>query len=83
MCFKLDMLFVFCLLFEIRCLVLWWWRMWLKWSLVDVEGVCLVWWVGELQRGLAAVIRSGSAGGIELRLFVCDVGRIEVLCVSD
>ena len=45
---KVDVLFVFCLLFENRWLVLWLWRMWLKWSLVDVEGVCLVWWVGEL-----------------------------------
>ena len=42
----------------------------MKWSLVDVEGVSLVWWVRELQRGPTGVIRGGSAGGIELRLFV-------------
>ena len=55
----------------------------MKWSLVDVEGVCLVWWVGELQRGLTDVIWCGSAGGIELKLFVCGVGKIEILRVSD
>ena len=57
--------------------------MWLKWSLVDVEGVCLVWWVGELQRGLTDAIRGGSAGGIELKLYDCGVGKIEILRVSD
>ena len=58
------------MLFEIRCLVLWWWRMWLKWSLVDVEGVSLVWWMRELRRGPTGVIRGGNAGRIKLRLFV-------------
>ena len=57
--------------------------MWLKWSLVDVEGVSVVWWARELQRGLTGVIRGGSAGGIELKLYVCGVGKIEILRVSD
>ncbi len=55
----------------------------MKWSLVDVEGVCLVWWVGELQRGLTDVIRGDSAGGMELKLCVCGVRGIESMRVSD
>ena len=64
---KVDVLFMFCLLCEIRCLVLWWW---MKKSSVNVEGVSLVGWMRELRRGPTGVIWGGNAGGIELRLFV-------------
>ena len=50
---------------------------------MNVEGVSLVWWMRELRRGPTGVIRGGNAGGIELRLFVCGVGRIEILRVND